>query len=151
MAQLKRIVVHCTGDPADAVRNRQYYYHLFFELYGWKHWGYHAIVYQDGTWEILQPLPAPMASGTFLTNATMSNGVKGYNADSLHIAYVGGLHPFSYRPADTRTDEQRATLRVLIATWKHRYNISEVIGHSQLPNIRKACPCFDARKEYADV
>lgn len=151
MGKIKRIVVHCTGDPTDAVRNREYYRHLFFDLYNWKHWGYHVIVYQDGTWEILQPLPPYTTKGGFITDATMANGVRGYNRDSLHIAYVGGLNQKSYRPADTRSRAQRATLLHFISLWKSQYGISEVVGHCQLVNNQKACPCFDARKEYENA
>lgn len=151
MGKVTRIVVHCTGEPADAVRNREYYRHLFFDLYNWKHWGYHVLVYQNGSWEILQPLPRYTTAGGFITDATMANGVRGYNGNSLHIAYVGGLNPLSYRPADTRTSEQRATLRHFISQWKIQYGVSEVVGHSQLVNNQKACPCFDARKEYENA
>lgn len=151
MSKAVRIVVHCTGEPADAVRNKAYYRHLFFDVFGWQHWGYHAIVYQDGSWEMLQPLPQPKFGHAHLTYGTMANGAKGYNENSLHIAYVGGLTPHGSRPSDTRTAEQRATLRVLVAKWKHVYGIDEVLGHSQLPNVKKACPCFDARKEYSNV
>lgn len=151
MGKVKRIVVHCTGEPADANRNREYYRHLFFDVYNWKHWGYHVIVYQNGEWEILQPLPVPTASGAYISDASMANGAKGYNSDSLHIAYVGGLHPYSYKPFDTRTPEQRETLSVLISKWKIIYKVSEVVGHQDLAGVRKSCPCFNARKEYENV
>ena len=151
MSRIQRIVVHCTAEPANAVRDRDYYEHLFFEVYKWKHWGYHVIVYQDGTWEILQPLPKELPWGGFIDDSTRANGAVGYNFNSLHNAYVGGLATESYRPSDTRTQKQRETLRVLIAKWKHQYKVIEVVGHSQLPGVKKACPCFDARKEYENV
>lgn len=151
MSKVVRIVVHCTADPADAVRSRAYFRHLFFDVYGWKHWGYHAIVYQNGEWEKLQPWPTVKTNGGFIDNTTMANGAKGYNADSIHIAYVGGLAPFSCRYADTRTPEQRATLRVLVAELMHTYKVDEVVGHRDLPGVEKLCPCFDARKEYENV
>lgn len=151
MSRIQRIVVHCTAEPANAVRDRDYYEHLFFEVYKWKHWGYHVIVYQDGTWEILQPLPKEQPWGGFIDDSTRANGAEGYNFNSLHIAYVGGLATESYRPSDTRTKQQRETLRVLITKWKYQYKVNEVVGHSQLPGVKKACPCFDARKEYENV
>lgn len=151
MAKVIRIVVHCTGEPAEGLRSREYYRHLFFDVYGWKHFGYHVVVHRNGTWEILQPLPVPLASGAVINNNTMANGAFGYNHDSLHIAYEGGLQPITCKPMDTRTPAQRETLRVLISTWKIKYNISEVVGHRDLPNVKKDCPCFDAKKEYADA
>lgn len=151
MAKPIRIVVHCTGEPAESVRSREYYRHLFFDVYKWHHWGYHCLVYQDGTWEHLQPLPKVMPNGANIDYNTKANGAKGYNNDSLHIAYVGGLNQYSFRPADTRTPEQKATLRVLIAEWKRIYGIKTVLGHCDLDGVTKFCPCFNAEIEYRYV
>ena len=151
MAKVIRIVIHCTSEPADAKRNREYFRKLFFEMYGWRHWGYHVIVYQNGEWEVLQPLPKQTAYGGFIDAASMANGAQGYNQDSLHIAYVGGLSTTTFRYADTRTPQQKETLRVLVSKFKVQYHINEVVGHRDLPGVRKQCPCFDARKEYENV
>ena len=151
MGKVKRIVVHCTGEISDSVRSRMYYRHLFFDSYHWKHFGYHVVVYQNGEWDILQPLPSVMSDGGYIDESTMANGAKGYNHDSLHIAYVGGLQPYTCKPMDTRTPEQRETLRVLITKWKHQYKISEVVGHRDLAGVRKSCPCFNAIEEYENV
>lgn len=151
MAKVKRIVVHCTGEPSNAKRNREYYRHFFFEVRRWRHFGYHAVVYQNGTWEKLQPLPEVTADGGRITDATTANGAQGYNSDSLHIAYVGGLTPGSLKAADTRTEAQKQTLWDVIAMWKKDYHVSEVVGHSQLPGVRKACPCFDAKTVYRNA
>lgn len=151
MSRVVRIVVHCTASPAGSSITREGLRRLFFDKYHWKHWGYHAVVYEDGMYDYLQPLPKAKATGAFIDNATLANGARGYNHDSLHIAYAGGLDAKTRQPKDTRTTEQKNTLRVLIATWKIRYHISEVVGHCQLPNVHKDCPCFDARKEYENV
>lgn len=151
MGKIKRIVVHCTAEPATARRNKKYYHDLFFGVMGWKHYGYHAIVYQDGTWERLQPWPEAKTDGGYITNATLANGAAGYNWDSLHVAYVGGIIGSDKKPADTRTAEQKKTLRAIIGLWKTDYKISIVCGHRDLPGVKKACPCFDAIKAYANA
>ena len=151
MAKVQRIVIHCTGEPSTVVRDREYYRHLFFEVYKWKHWGYHIVVYQNGSWEILQHMPKTTYGIAWIGDSTMANGAKGYNTTSLHIAYVGGIDPKTGKPADTRTILQRESLRVLVSKLKASYQVSEVVSHSQLPNVSKACPCFDAKTEYADV
>lgn len=151
MAKVQRIVVHCTGEPADAKRNRAYYNHFFFTVKGWQHYGYHIVVYQDGCWEVLQQLPRITDDGGMIDYFSTANGAKGYDDSSLHIAYVGGLDPQSGKPADTRTTNQIETLKFLVAKYKALYKVSEILGHNQLPLVKKACPCFDARKEYADV
>ena len=151
MGKIKRIVVHCTEEPANAKRNKEYYRNFFFEVKGWKHYGYHAIVYQDGTWERLQPWPTPTAEGGTIDKNTLANGAKGFNSDSMHIAYVGGIDPDTKKPTDTRTDEQKKTLRAIIAMWKVDYKVNIICGHRDLPNVKKACPCFDAIKTYRSV
>lgn len=151
MSKAIRIVVHCTGEPSNARRNKEYYRHYFFDVKKWKHFGYHAVVYQDGTWEQLQPLPAVTPNGGIIDNATMAYGAAGYNANSLHIAYVGGLDPVSKTYLDTRTQAQKQTLWALIACWKKDYKITEVVGHNQLKWVCKACPCFDAKQTYRNA
>lgn len=151
MAKVKRIVIHCTCDPDNAFRSREYYRYLFFDVYGWKHWGYHVIVFQNGKWEVLQPLPKETADGGFIDAASLANGAIGYNSDSLHIAYVGGLSRYTFRYADTRTPQQKETLQMLVSKYKELYKVNEVIGHRDLPGVKKSCPCFDARKEYENV
>lgn len=151
MGKIKRIVVHCTGEPANVKRNKEYYHGLFFDINRWRHYGYHAIVYQDGRWERLQPWPKPTADGGTITNDTLANGAQGYNWDSMHVAYVGGVDPVTKKPTDTRTPEQKKTLRAIIAVWEVDYKIDLVVGHRDLPHVKKACPCFDAIKEYKHV
>ena len=53
------------------------------------------------------------------------------------------------RPTDTRTYAQRCTLMDLLRQLRRDYPEARILGHYQLsPYIKKACPCFDARKEY---
>lgn len=151
MAKVKRIVVHCTGEPANAKRCREYYHHFFFDVKKWKHYGYHAVVFQDGTWCVLQKWPEVKKDGGYITNDTTANGAAGFNTDSMHIAYVGGLLPHSTVARDTRTQEQKKTLWSIIACWKRDYQVTEVVGHNQLPNVKKDCPCFDAKTVYRNA
>lgn len=151
MSKVKRIVVHCTGEYPDSRRNYEYYRHWFFDVKKWKHFGYHVVVYQDGTWQTLQQWPVLTSDGGMINDASMACGAKGFNSDSLHIAYVGGILRPDGRPADTRTDAQKQTLWSLIALWKKNYKVTEVVGHSQLPTVKKACPCFDAKKTYSNA
>ncbi len=43
----------------------------------------------------------------------VSNGVKGFNAVSINVAYIGGIDT-NGKPATTRTDAQKAGLRSLL-------------------------------------
>ena len=69
----------------------------------------------------------------------------------LHHCYEGGLDENGY-PADTRTQAQRFTLPDLLTILRHQYPKAQILGHYQLSaSIHKACPCFDCRKEYAEL
>ena len=81
--------------------------------------------------------------------------VRGHNAHSLGICYEGGLDAHGH-PADTRTDFQKHSLRVLVMLLLRDYPGSRLCGHRDLsPDLNgngeiepeewiKVCPCFDA-------
>ena len=75
---------------------------------------------------------------------------KGHNSDSIGICYIGGLDE-NGKPADTRTELQKAALAGLVAGYKQRFPNAKVIGHRDMPNVHKACPCFDAKEEYKNI
>lgn len=144
-------MVHCTGDPCDAQRSKKYFEWWFFEQLHWKHYGYHRVIYQDGTFDDLQPIPAGLKNFGYISDSTMANGCKGANSDTLHVAYVGGLDPLTHISKDTRTELQKLSLIATITEWKRLFGITEVIGHRDWPGVSKRCPCFDARKEYENA
>ena len=73
---------------------------------------------------------------------------KGQNAHSIGICYVGGLDRQG-KPKDTRTAAQKAALLTLIRELRQRFPRATVHGHREFAN--KACPSFDAKKEYSQV
>ena len=66
----------------------------------------------------------------------------GYNCYSIGICYEGGLDAGGI-PADTRTPEQKETLQKLLRRLKEDYPKARVVGHCDLPGVRKDCPCFE--------
>lgn len=151
MGKIQRIMIHCTGEHDNAKRNREYYRHFFFDVKKWKHYGYHIVVYQDGRWEELQPMPDVSKEGCVITDRTRANGCKGANDFTLHVAYVGGIDHASGRECDTRSQAQKQTLWSLVALMKRTYKVTEVIGHRDWPGVRKSCPCFDAKTTYRNA
>ena len=133
MRVINKIIVHCTATKEgrdfdiEDVRN----WHV--EGNGWRDVGYHYLVKLDGTIQLGRPLEVAGAH------------CKGHNEDSIGVCYVGGLDGFG-EPCDTRTTEQVDSLGALIYTLVHTFPGSEVYGHRDFAN--KACPSFDARKEY---
>ena len=151
MGKIQRIIVHCTAEPDNAKRNREYYRHWFFDVRRWRHFGYHIIVYQDGRWEELQAMPVAGRDGGVITDTTTANGCAGANDTSLHIAYVGGIDHVTGRECDTRTQAQKQTLWSLLALMKKTYHVTDVIGHRDWPGVKKSCPCFDAKSTYRNA
>ncbi len=142
MRNITLIVVHCTAGAqtqrsADIVR-----YHTLPRRrggLGWSTPGYHYIVEPSGF--VAQVVP----------DWDIANGVKGHNATSIHVAYIGGVDATrrDLPPLDNRTEAQKCSLRELLARLKRLYPSARIVGHRNL--ARKACPSFDAMKEYADL
>ena len=63
----------------------------------------------------------------------------GHNAQSIGIAYVGGLDADGHA-ADTRTEAQRLALLQLVRDLIEEYPIISIHGHNEYAN--RACPCF---------
>jgi len=87
---------------------------------------------------------------TRLTETTASGAhCVGHNAHSIGVCYEGGLD-IRGRPADTRTEAQRHSLRKLIEQLHAAYPKALIVGHHDL-NPQKDCPCFDAVAEYSQL
>lgn len=138
MRKIEYIVVHCTASSQKwGVKDLEY---EFYKAKGWKNPGYHYVVTADG--KIHQ----------MLAEAKVANGVKGYNGASVHVAYVGGVDVADgLKPIDNRTEAQKATLLKLLRLLRKRYPDAVIQGHRDFPNVRKDCPCFNARVEYYGI
>ena len=73
-----------------------------------------------------------------------------YNYCSLGICYEGGLDEMG-RAVDTRTPAQKASLYQLLKNLRADYPDARIMGHRELPHVAKACPCFNAASEYAEL
>ena len=91
------------------------------------------------------------AISTVAVPSTRSAHAAGWNDRSIGICYEGGLDEAG-TPSDTRTYAQKCSLLDLLRQLRRDYPEAKIVGHCQLsPYIRKACPCFDAREEYAGL
>ena len=72
---------------------------------------------------------------------------RGFNRCSIGICYEGGLDEQG-NPADTRTLEQKSALSELLWKLHQVFPAALVLGHRDLPGVKKDCPCFDAAGEY---
>lgn len=92
---------------------------------------YHQVIELDGT--AVRTLP----------DATRGAHVGGHNTGNIGICYVGGVDRDNKTAKDTRTPEQKATLKRLVAEYRKLYPGITVLGHRDWPGVAKACPSFD--------
>ena len=134
MREINYLVVHCTAtQPETKIKSIQNYWR---KNLGWKSPGYHYVIKADG--EIV-PL---------LSIDKVSNGVAGYNSQIINISYIGGIDKTG-KPKDTRTEEQKYSILKLLKDLKKRFPSAKIQGHRDFPKVAKACPSFDAKKEYS--
>ncbi len=162
MRNIRRIVIHCTSgwgnQSTDSIKA------YWINELGWKQVGYHKLIGLDGTIENLAPLSA------------VTNGVAGFNSDSVHICFKGGLLDIQVDKkgkqkhiyGDTRTEQQKAAIAYAISDVFFQLrelgvkDIDDitVVGHRDLspdtnksgfiepPEYIKVCPTFNAIEEY---
>ena len=137
MRTIKYIAIHCTATPQsatiDSIRN------YWKNVLKWKQPGYHYIVKPDGSVVNLLDIDK------------ISNGVKGYNHETINISYIGGIDEASGNPKDTRTDAQKVAIKNLLIQLRAKFPHAIIQGHRDFPNVKKACPSFDAKIESSGV
>ena len=134
MRNINYIAIHCTAtQPESSIASIQNYWK---NNLGWKNPGYHYIIDRFGN--VVNLLPIEL----------VSNGVQGYNSQTINISYVGGIDK-SGKPKDTRTEAQKQSILKLLKELRVKFPKAKIQGHRDFPNVKKACPSFDAKKEYS--
>ncbi len=136
MRNITLIIIHCSA-VTPWQESRAADIDRWHKAKGWKGIGYHYVVRRDGTIETGRPLES------------IGSHCQYHNAHSIGICHEGGLE-MQGRPADTRTPVQKVALRMLLERLHREFPIALILGHNVL-NPMKACPCFDAAAEYADL
>ena len=148
MRKIDYIFIHCTASTQSATPQSLMQY--FRNVRNWKAPGYHYVVSAGGQVTNLWP------------EAHIANGVRGYNAHALHVAWIGGIDRRG-RAVDNRTAAQRSALRSLIESLHQQHPHARVLGHRDISPDRngngivdpweriKECPCFDAIREYGSL
>ena len=152
---IKYIVLHCTAGPQNqSVASIQAYWRSL----GWKKDGYHHIILLDGDIVDLVNPDEP------------SNGVKGFNANSINICYIGGVElvkkldpkgrPINVpgKAVDNRTDEQKASQKFLVRMYHNWFPDAKILGHRDFSEDKnrdgvispdewmKTCPSFSVKE-----
>lgn len=143
--KLERLVIHCTATPAeknitgDDIR-RMHLSPVSDGGRGWDQVGYSVLIHLDGTAEHL----VEANNGKDPDQWEITNGAKGYNTTSVHIAYAGGVETDGKTPCDTRTPKQREALALMAVIFRSKYPNIKIVGHNEL--AAKACPSFDVQE-----
>jgi len=136
MRTIKEIIVHCSAtqegkDFTIADIDRWHRQRGFTKI------GYHYVIYRDGTIHVGR------------NESEVGAHCLGHNQNSIGICYIGGLSSDGKTPKDTRTDAQKKALTTLLQALKKKYPSASIHGHRDF--AKKACPSFDATKEYAGL
>lgn len=136
MRKINKIIIHCTATPEGRVTTVKDV-DAWHRQRGFNGIGYHYLIGLNGeTWK-----------GRNIEIAGAHT--EGHNANSIGICYVGGLATDGKTAKDTRTPEQKTALKNLIVELKQQYPNATIHGHREFAN--KACPCYDAKTEYANL
>ena len=144
MRMINLIVVHCSATKENRTLSPEELERTHRRR-GFCGTGYHYYIRKDGTVYLTRPIERIGAHA------------KGFNTNSIGICYEGGLDCRGH-PADTRTPEQKASLRLLIHQLQEKFPGCRVCGHRDLsPDLNgngeiepeewiKACPCFEVKE-----
>lgn len=133
---IKELIVHCSATPegkdysVDTIRQ----WHL---QRGFSDIGYHYVIYRDGSIH------------TGRDESIIGAHCTGHNTNSIGVCYIGGCASDGKTPKDTRTTEQKQSLVKLLKELKTKYPQASIHGHRDFSS--KACPSFDATKEYSSI
>ena len=136
MREIKYIVIHCTASKPNTKKEAILSY--WKNTLKWKTVGYHRLIDANGIIHELAKFEQ------------ITNGVKGYNSESIHFSYIGGIDE-SGRPKDTRTLKQKESLLYLVKQAKKQFPNAIVQGHKDFKGVAKACPSFEAKNEYKAI
>jgi N-acetylmuramoyl-L-alanine amidase len=96
---------------------------------GWSGCGYHYVIRRNGKVEYGRD------------RHEWGAHTKGFNSISVSICMVGGLNEAG-RSVNNYTAEQFQTLKELVTELSVIYKDAKVVGHRDMPYVKKDCPCF---------
>lgn len=133
---IKELIVHCSATPEgkDFTVSQIKQWHL---QRGFSDIGYHYVIYRDGSIHIGRD------------ESVIGAHCTGHNTNSIGVCYIGGVATDGKAPKDTRTAKQKQSLVKLLKELKVKYPQASIHGHRDFAN--KACPSFDATKEYSSL
>ncbi len=141
---MKYLVLHCTATPEGREVTSGEIRHWHTDPVkkggrGWKQVGYTDMIHLDGKVERL----VGNNEDAEVDPWEVTNGAKGYNTVSRHVVYVGGVSKDGKTAKDTRTEAQLKAMTAYVRDFHERFPQIRIVGHGELPGVKKACPSFD--------
>ena len=133
---INEIIIHCsaTAEGKDYTTSQIKQWHL---ARGFSDIGYHWVIYRDGS----------IHQGR--DESKVGAHCTGHNTISIGVCYIGGCATDGKTPKDTRTEAQKASVIKLLKELRTKYPQAKIYPHYKF--AQKACPCFDAEKEYKNL
>ena len=134
---IKYLVLHCSASRCDQDYSveqlrRDHKARGFYDI------GYHFYIRKDGTMTQHRKL------------LEVGAHARPYNRCSIGICYEGGLDE-NGKPADTRTLAQKVTMEELLKSLRKDFPDATILGHRDLPGVRKECPCFSVKEWLEEI
>ena len=136
--QKKMIVVHCADTYArmDIGAKEIREWHL---AKGFADIGYAMVIRRNGDIEAGRD-----SDGDGDTLDEVGAHARGYNGESIGICLVGGRSDDD-QPTFNFTAKQMDSLEFLLSELESKFPGIEILGHCDLPEVTKQCPCFDIK------
>lgn len=140
--KIKFGVSHCTAGPQN--QTTQEIFNYWKRNNGWTTPGYHFDINPDGTIE------------QYVELDQVANGVKGFNKESIHFCYKGGIDTKG-KAVDNRTEAQKKSQLMIIDRLKELFPNIVFLGHRDFSRDLngngileswewiKSCPAYDLR------
>jgi len=128
MRSIDKIIIHCAATPNGRIHTAADI-DAWHKAQGWTKIGYHFVICVDGSVE----------EGRMVSE--VGSHAKGFNASSVSICLIG---------TDKFTPAQWHSLKTLVSWLKDQFPAAAVMGHRDLPEVKKSCPGFDVRSWWAD-
>lgn len=144
MKRIDFIAIHCSADPADTKKDAAAIDRYHRSL-GWRMVGYHYIIERDGN--VVPGRPETMRGAHEAR----------INSRSLSVCMIGGSPPVNspeYRRGlgeNNFTEAQWVSLERTVKALHAKHPNAEILGHRDVPGVKKACPSFDARAWWEEV
>lgn len=125
---VRHIVVHCSASPNNPSLGVKDIDRWHRER-GFAKVGYHFVIQTNGT----------VQEGRKLSE--IGAHAVGHNSSSLGICLIGGTDN-EKKSVDNFTSAQKTALYELLAVLRKTYTTAIILGHRDLPGVKKDCPCW---------